>query len=287
MNHLSIKEKSVLTETSFACVRRCAPRAGWNRWQMQRYDVSPEQLAKLSVLMSWQASQHPAAMTQRPHTLDEVLSARRITPHLGLLECARRADGAAAAIVASSRFLERKGLVGRGNGGAGDVLVLGTGGEGSGPLYPPRIIDESMFSCEAAAKNAYEAAHLRCDDIDVFSLYDCFPICLLRAVEAVGLAPKGGGGAWCDEMYDKMLKAETETESASNTPFTLPVNPHGGLLSFGAPWETPAMFGALEVVDQLLGKARGVQIEGARRGLVYGNGGIFSASAVALLARAD
>ena len=97
---------------------------------MLRYGVSPEQLAKLSVLMSWQASQHPAAMTQRPHTLDEVLSARRIAPHLGLLECARRADGAGAAIVASSRFLERKGLVGRGNGGAGADVARARSSQG-------------------------------------------------------------------------------------------------------------------------------------------------------------
>lgn len=31
-------------------------------------------------------------------------------------------------------------------------------------------------------------------DIDFFGLYDCFPICLIRAVEAVGLAKKGEGG---------------------------------------------------------------------------------------------
>ena len=31
--------------------------------------------------------------------------------------------------------------------------------------------------------------------------YDCFPICFLRAVEAVGLAPKGEGGKWIERMY--------------------------------------------------------------------------------------
>ena len=86
------------------------------------------------------------------------------------------------------------------------AVVLG-GGEASGPLFPPSVIDEDMFSCEEAARNAYEQAQLGPGDIgaalcipwplirvrgaDFFGLYDCFPICLIRAIEAVGLAKKG------------------------------------------------------------------------------------------------
>ena len=66
----------------------------------------------------------------------------------------------------------------------------------------------------------------------------------------------------------------------------LPVNTHGGLLGFGAPWEVPAMYNIIEAVQQLSGTAgKERQVEGARRALVYGNGGIFSHSAVAILAR--
>jgi len=102
-------------------------------------------------------------------------------------------DGGGALILASSRFLEKKATLNRGNHGKGDVVILG-GGEGSGPLFPPSIIDESMFSCEFAARNAYFESQLEQSDIDFFGLYDCFPICLLRAVEAVGIAEKGRGG---------------------------------------------------------------------------------------------
>ena len=49
-----------------------------------------------------------------------------------------------------------------------------------------------MFSCEQAVRNAFTACQLEPDDIDFFGLYDCFPICFVRAVEAVGLAPKSG-----------------------------------------------------------------------------------------------
>lgn len=149
------------------------------QWQMDTYGVTREQLAMVSVLMSRQAVRHPLALTRRPLTLQEVLDSPRIAPVTNLLECARRADGGAAIIVASSRFLKKYGLEHR------HAPVIVGGGEASGPLFPPRIVDEEMFSCEEAAKAAYETAQLGVRDIDFFGLYDCFPICFLRAVESV------------------------------------------------------------------------------------------------------
>jgi acetyl-CoA acetyltransferase len=240
---------------------------------METYGVTREQLAMTAVLMSRQASRHPGALTQKPHSLEKVLSAPRIAPVTGLLECARRADGAAAIIVASTRFIKEHGLAAH----ATAPVVVG-GGEASGPLYPPPKISEDMFSCEEAANKAYESAQLGPRDIDFYGLYDCFPICFVRAVEAVGLAPKGGGGAWVQRMYEK-----SEANGGYLSPSDFPINTHGGLLSFGAPWETPAMYNIIEAVTQLNGKAGARQVPKARRALIYGNGGIFSASAVAIL----
>ena len=243
------------------------------RWQIQNKTVTREQLAMVPVLMSHQASRHPAALNRRPYSLEEVLSSRPIAPATNLLETARRADGAACVIVASSRFMETNGI-GRGRAPA----ILG-GGEASGPLFPPRLIDEEMFSCEVAVERAYDHAALTVEDIDYFGLYDCFPICFVRSLEAVGLAPRGGGGQYVERAYRKLLA------HGSLDPTDFPVNTHGGLLSFGAPWEAPALFSVLEAVDQLNGDAATRQVPNARRALVYGNGGIFSASAVALLSK--
>ncbi len=244
-------------------------------WHKKTYNVSREQLAKVSVLMSHQASRHPEAVTTKRHTIEEVLDSPPIAPSINLLECARRMDGAAAVIVASSRFLEKRGLLDAGNGGKGDVVIL-AGGEASGPLYPPEIIDETMFSCETAARSAYNEAQLGPSDIDVFGLYDCFPIAFLRAVEQVGLAPKGQGGMWVDEQYEKVL----------NDPnYILPVNTHGGLLAYGAPWEAPVLFTVCEMIRQLNGEAGIQQVKPCRRALVYGNGGVFSASALVILSK--
>lgn len=97
--------------------------------------------------------------------------------------------------------------------------------------------------------------------------------------EAVGLAPKGKGGTWVEEMYHRTGR------EGSFRPGDFPVNTHGGLLAFGAPWETPAMYNIIEAIEQLTGEAGDRQVPNARRALVYGNGGIFSHSAVAILGR--
>jgi acetyl-CoA acetyltransferase len=266
------------SDPSGALPSPCIPH-GYSRiaeWQRETYGVTREQLAMVAVLMSRQAPRHPLALTRSPHRLDDVLAAPVIAPSTGLLECARRADGGAAIIVASAEFVQRRGGGRRRRAGASDGVVILGGGEASGPLFPPPVIDETLFSCEQAARIAFAEAQLRPDDIDFWGLYDCYPICFLRAVEAVGLAPKGGGGEWIEAMYER-----TSTAYAPND---FPINTHGGLLSFGAPWEAPALYNVIESVAQLVGGAGERQVRGARRALVYGNGGIFSHSAVAILA---
>jgi len=238
------------------------------RWQMQSYGVTREQLAMCSVLMSRQAARHGMALGRQPHSLEQVLGSTPIAPATNLLECARRADGGAAFVVVSARFYRQLGL------GRPAARLLG-GGEASGPLYPPPVIDEDMFSCEEACHSAYQVSGLTVRDIDFFGLYDCYPICLIRAVEAVGICPKGEGGRWIEHKYQQT--------SSPYEPAALPINTHGGLLAFGAPWEVPAMYNIIEAFAQVTGRADDRQVPNARRALVYGNGGIFSASAVAVL----
>ena len=173
---------------------------GYNRiaeYQMEKYGVTREQLAMVSVLMSRQAIRHPLAVTKVPHSLEKVLSATPIASSTTLLECARKADGGGAIIVASDEFIQNHNL---GATKAQAPAVVGVG-EASGPLYPPEIIDESMFSCGEASAKAYKSANLEPTDINFFGLYDCYPICFLRAVEAVGLAKEGEGGKWIEKKY--------------------------------------------------------------------------------------
>lgn len=250
-------------------------------YQLTKYGgtLTRDHLRLVPVLESIHAAMQPEALTKRPLSLEEVRNSRDVAPNVSLLECARRADGGACIILASNHFLRSRRSV-------SDILankhqihpvILGTG-EASGPLFPPENIErETYFSCEMAMRQAYEDAQLCVKDIDFFGLYDCFPICLVRALEACGLAEKGGAGLYLERVYEEYQR----TGSLDS----FPVNTHGGLLCFGAPWEVPAAFNVVEAVRQLKGEAQGRQIEKCKRALVYGNGGIFSSSAVCIIGR--
>ena len=217
-----------------------------NRWPDR---LSRDQLRLVPVLQSVHAARHPEALTTRVLTLEEVQASREVAPNVSLLECARRADGGACIILASNHFLrDREDLKFSPAAGASSSypVILGTG-EASGPLWPPERIceEEAYFSCEAAMMQAYEDAQLSAADIDFFGLYDCFPVCLVRALEACGLAERGFGGHYVEESWNRYCAAaEEEDEQALEAlladPKWFPVNTHGGLLGYGAPWEVPA-----------------------------------------------
>jgi acetyl-CoA acetyltransferase len=152
------------------------------QYQMKRYGVTREQLAMCSVIMSIMASYHPDALTRNPRTLNQVLQSKPVGDVTNVLECARRADGGAAILVASSRLIRKYPHLNQ------DSVVIIGGGEASGPLFPPNDIEsinENMFSCEEAVKVALEESQVGIRDIDFFGLYDCFPICLIRAIEGI------------------------------------------------------------------------------------------------------
>mmetsp|Transcript_16592 Transcript_16592/g.28935 ORF Transcript_16592/g.28935 Transcript_16592/m.28935 type:complete len:400 (-) Transcript_16592:211-1410(-) len=308
------------------CVQSPAIPFGYDRitqHQMQRYGLRREQLQMSVTLESFHASLHPKSLQsqkteerqQDPHlsatesrfysqftTLEKVQASPSITPNISLLECARRADGAACLILASNRFLLRRNMWGPG------IPVIIGGGAFAGPLYPPEnpadITDSLYASCRQAMERAYASAgNLSAKDIHFFGLYDCFPICLVRAIEACGLASPGKGGEYLQSQYERLMDAIERDGKNLNTgddpkhsrhsaidellsdPCFFPINTHGGLLCFGAPWEVPAMYNVVEAVKQLRGQAEGRQIPDCRRALVFGNGGVLSASAVAILAR--
>ena len=283
--------------------------------QLSSTSLTREQLRMVVSLESFHAGLHPESLQSQKAkateshspsvdgqknanpftTLDQIKASPSITPNISLLECARRADGAACLILASNRFLKRRNLW-----KDGIPAVIG-GGQFSGPLYPPNanedgtggITDHTYASCQQAMDHAYASAgNLTARDIQYFGLYDCFPICLTRAIEACGLAgeDKGQdcktGGDYIQKQYGRMLEAieNGTSEALLLDPTFFPINTHGGLLCFGAPWEVPAMFGVVEAVDQITGQSKGRGIDDCRRALVYGNGGVLSASAVAILA---
>lgn len=269
---------------------------GYNKvaeWYCEKGIISRNQLGMVSVLMSINAVNHPFALTKEVLNLDNVINSnKKVSSVTNIYECAHRTDGAACIIIASEEYLKEKGY----DYEFAPYIVHGS--EGSGPLYPPEEINENTYnSCLLSIEKLYKETGLTVEDIDYFGLYDCFPICFIKAVQAIGLHKKkslwtkemkhneelrSSAGKWIEGIYNL-----SERQKKFLHPFQFPVNTHGGLLCFGAPWEVPALFNVIEAVKQLRGIARKRQIPNAKRALVYGNGGIFSASSIVLLENDD
>lgn len=246
------------------------------RYQCENFDLTRTQARMVVALESFHASQQPDSLFAKwrrgrggPYTLAELEAADAVTDLISVKECAWRADGAACLIVASEDFVQKRRR-------QENVVVIAGGGEGSGPLYPQADIKEAHFGTKRAMDDAYSRAGLKVQDMDFFGLYDCFPICLLRAIEAAGIADDAG--AYVEAQYNRMLHGDTDA------PDFFPINTHGGLLCYGAPFAVPAHYNIIEAVRQLQGNPIGRKIP-SRNALVYGNGGVFSSSAVAILSK--
>ncbi|HHG5537207.1 thiolase family protein [Pseudomonas aeruginosa] len=226
------------------------------RRYMADYGASRDQIAMVAVKNHAHSQYNPYAQYQRPVSLDEVINARLIADPLGLLDCSPISDGAAAAIVCSAKGLARLGI----SSSRPEVRAIGLV---SGTLRTGHYdINEEDISRRAGLQ-AYEAAGISPEDIDLVEMHDCFTIAEIVRLEGLGLIPKGEGAMWT---------ANGKTSIGG----TLPVNTSGGLLSRGHPVGATGMAQVCELYWQLTGQAGQRQVENARLGLAYCKGGTVS-----------
>lgn len=210
--------------------------------------VTEEQLAAVSVKNHRHALANDRAQYSGEYTIEEVLASPMIADPLTLLQCCPISDGAAAAVLGSDR------------GHDGDVRISGIAMR-SGALWDHRTDHVWGFDLvRDTALQAFDKAGISSDDVDLAEVHDAFTIGEVVTVEALGLAPVGGGGA---------AAAAGETALGGR----VPVNPSGGLLSRGHPLGSTGLAQTAEIVWQLRGQAGGRQVEGARVGVVETMGG--------------
>ncbi|SVK36107.1 acetyl-CoA acetyltransferase (acetoacetyl-CoA thiolase) [Acinetobacter baumannii] len=226
------------------------------RRYMADYSASRDQIAMVAVKNHAHSQYNPYAQYQRPVSLDEVINARLIADPLGLLDCSPISDGAAAAVVCSAKGLARLGI----SSARPEVRAIGLV---SGTLRTGHYdLNEEDISRRAGLQ-AYEAAGISPEDIDLVEMHDCFTIAEIVRLEGLGLIPKGEGAMWT-------ANGKTSIGGA------LPVNPSGGLLSRGHPVGATGMAQVCELYWQLTGQAGQRQVENARLGLAYCKGGTVS-----------
>lgn len=228
----------------------------------ERYGLSREEgkalIGKISVKSHYNGARNPRAHLKREVSLDKVLAAPLISWPLGLYDCCGVTDGAAAAILCRTEdartfkdeFVTIKGI--------GLAVGSGWGKEKSDFDYT------HWPETEHAAAMAYADAGIKDPrkELDLAEVHDCFSIAELIAIESLGLCPKG--------------EARKDIEAGA---FTLegdmPVNPSGGLKSFGHPIGASGCREVSEVVNQILGRAQNPerQLKNASMGLVHNQGG--------------
>ncbi|MEM8782319.1 MAG: thiolase family protein [Planctomycetota bacterium] len=212
---------------------------------------SPELLAAVSVKARAHAVANPHAQFREPVTPEAVLASRMIADPLTLFQCCPTGDGAGAVLLASEAFHRRRG--GAGVRIAASVLHSGQATAGFRDMLRPEITEHS-------ARDAYEASGIGPGDLDVVELHDAFTIAELVYYEALGLCERGDAGAFL-------------RDGRSSYGGSVVVNPSGGLLSKGHPVGASGVAQAVEVFEQLTGRAGRRQVEGARTALTHVTGG--------------
>ncbi len=223
------------------------------REHMERYGTTAEQFAQVAVKNHAHSVNNPLSQYREACTLDEVLDSRMMWEPLTLLQCCPTSSGAAAAVLASERFVDQHDLGDQAVEIVAQAMATDTAFEGS----DLKICGVEMT--KAAAAKAYEQAGLGPEDVDVIELHDCFSTNELITYEGLGLCEEGGGGA--------LIDSGDVTYGGRWV-----VNPSGGLLSKGHPIGATGLAQCYELNRQLRGRADARQVDGARVALQHNLG---------------
>jgi acetyl-CoA acetyltransferase len=226
---------------------------------MHETGLAEADLAEFAVLMRANAARHPDAHLREPIRREDVLASKPIAAPLKLLDCCPISDGAMALVVSARRP------------GAGRVAVVGAG-QAHRHQHLTAIADTTNYGARDAARRAFDESGLRPVDIDYLAIYDSFTITLAILIEELGFAPRGGSAA-----------RVREGDFAPGG--RLPLNTHGGLLSFGHSGVAGGMGHAVEAFRQLAGRAGDRQVASSTRAFVHADGGVLSSHVSLILAR--
>ncbi|HUF21296.1 MAG TPA: thiolase family protein [Burkholderiales bacterium] len=217
---------------------------------MDEYGSSEADFAQLAVLMRAHASRHPGAQFREPVTAEQVLASKPIASPLKLLDCCPVSDGGAAFVVS------------REPSNAHRVRIRGAA-QAHTHQHVSAAPSLTAFGAKESSTKALEQAGVHLDDVGYAAIYDSFTITLTILLEEIGLAPRGQAG-------------HIAREGHFSTGGKLPLNTHGGLLSYGHCGVGGAMAHLVETHLQLTGRAGERQAGAPRLALLHGDGGVLS-----------
>jgi acetyl-CoA acetyltransferase len=215
-------------------------------------DATFETFAKISEKNHAHSTLNPLAAYSKRFTLEEIMGDMMIAYPNTRPMCSANCDGAAAAVVVSETKLRTLSLEQQRRAVKVAASVLTTD-----PWEDAcQILPNVNTLTRNAAKQAYEAAGIGPDDLDLVELHDCFATAELVHYDNLMLCPEGGavdffesGAPWRDG--------------------STPVNVSGGLQSKGHPISATGIANIWEICHHLRGEAGPRQIDGAKVGLAH------------------
>ncbi len=231
---------------------------------MFQYGTTSRQLAKVAVDQRTNACANPDALFfDRPITIDDVLNSPLVVDPLHLLEIVMPCTGGAAFVVVSPEIARRSPRP--------PVWLLGTA-EYATHSSLTQAGDITTSPIAVTAPRAFQMAGVSPEDVDLVSVYDCYTITVVITLEDAGFCAKGRGGPFVEE-HDLTYRGD------------VPLNTHGGQLSFGQPGLAGGASHVTEAVRQLQGRTGDRQVSNCELAFVNGNGGIMSEQASLVLGR--
>jgi acetyl-CoA acetyltransferase len=226
---------------------------------LHEHNLSERDLAEFAVLMRSHAIRHPGAHQRDAIDVDVVLKSKTISTPLKLLDCCPISDGAAAVVVSLEPTATKA------------IRIRGAG-QAHRHQHVSQIKDIHATGAKAAADLAFREAHIDRAQIEYLGIYDSFTITLMMLLEEIGFASRG-------EAASKVRDGEFSAMGK------LPLNTHGGLLSYGHCGVAGGMAHLVEAVLQLSGDAGTRQIAEREWAYVHADGGVMSAHVGMILQR--
>jgi acetyl-CoA acetyltransferase len=217
---------------------------------MHEYGVTEQELAEFAVLMRDHAANHPGAQFRDRITVADVMASKPVALPLKLLDCCPVSDGGAALVVSRERINDTS------------VRVLG-GAQAHTHQHITAAPCLSEFGAEIAMARLTAACGVGIRDVRYAAVYDSFTITLAMLLEDLGLAGRGEAAAQVRAGHFGQRGA-------------VPLNTHGGLLSYGHCGVGGAMAHLVETHLQMTGRAGDRQVGDASLALLHGDGGVMS-----------
>jgi acetyl-CoA acetyltransferase len=226
---------------------------------MHEYGMTQEDLAEFAVLMRKHALTHPGAQFHEPITVADVMASKPVAMPLKLLDCCPVSDGGAACVISREPTGDRQ------------VRVRGCA-QAHTHQHITAAPALSGLGAEISIAKAKQAAGVAISDVRYAAVYDSFTITLAMLLEDLGLAKRGEAAARVRGGY-------------FNGDGEMPLNTHGGLLSYGHCGVGGAMAHLVETQLQMTGRAENRQVRDASIALLHGDGGVLSSHVSMFLER--